>query len=105
MLQATPPPTQYYVGTGKNRKKSPSDLQLEISGVGSVEPEQPTRPYSHPFERDGGESEDEGLHPRRLFEAETFALEDAQEVPVVVVEEDHEYGVRFHEGARKVAPF
>ena len=93
--------------TGKSQKEHQSDLQLEISLIGSVEPKQSASPYGHPFERDGGESEDEGLHPRCHFKSEAFALKDAEKKPVVVVQKDHdahENCVRLHEGAWQVAP-
>ena len=74
------------MGTGKGRKSHPSDLQLEIGGIVRIEPEHPAGPHGHPFERNGGESEDEGLHSRGLFKSEAFALKDAEEMPVVVVQ-------------------
>lgn len=96
------------MGTGKSRKIHPSDLQLEIGGIVRIEPEHPAGPHGHPFERNGGESEDEGLHSRGLFKSEAFALKDAEEIPVVVVQKDHdahEHGIRLHEGTWQVAPF
>lgn len=85
-----------------------SDLQLEISRVGRIEPEQPASPRGHPFERNGGESEDEGLYPRCLFKHKAFPLKYAEEIPVVIVQEDHdahEHGIRLHKGTWQVAPF